>query len=456
MERDIIGRPLCYYAFSIYFGCYSLIVYDKSKLLGAVLTASFLIVFLISLDKKFFAIVLGFYFLGIVSINMYYCNSIPSQSIIRVRIVECNKNCCIANYNNRLIKLYINCDENSKAICEGIKVTVRGNFSRINNYSRGYIGNYYVKQIISMHKDIWYKLSEYKREVYMEFENKLGKQHAAYVMALCVGEDKYLSFGQKENMKKLGIVHAICVSGFHIAILYMVLEYLGGMTIAFPLSLIYVLFTGCKSSTIRAFIMISIMKISKKVFRNYDSLSALCFSIIVILIIKPFYVISIGFVLSVLSVLGIILFYKVFNRCLYKLPIKVNNSISLSISSQIFSMPYAALIFKKISIGFILANILLMPILSIVVILGNMGILLFKVKFIFYIICYILKTVLTIFSGAEYILSRIVPDMMNISFINVEIYLLLLFTLIMIKKGNNEVKFIPLCVLPVLILQIYV
>ena len=160
--------------------------------------------------------------------------------------------------------------------------------------------------------------------------------------------------------------------------------------------------------------------------------------------------------MSVLSVLGIILFYKELNRVFYKLPVAINKSLSLSISAQIFSMPYAAMIFKKISIGFILANILLMPLLSIVVVIGNLGIILFKVKFLFNMLCYILKTVLTIFSGAEYILLRIVPNMINITYLNVEIYLLLLFTLIMVKKGNKEVKYIPLYILPVLILQMYI
>lgn len=56
--------------------------------------------------------------------------------------------------------------------------------------------------------------------------------------------------------------------------------------------------------------MIIILKLSKKVFRKYDSLSSISLAAIIILLNKPYYILDIGFMLSFLSTLGILLYNK--------------------------------------------------------------------------------------------------------------------------------------------------
>ena len=133
------------------------------------------------------------------------------------------------------------------------------------------------------------------------------------------------------------------------------------------------IFTGGLPSTIRAFIMIFILKIASKVYKKYDSLSSVSLAAIILLIFRPFYILDIGFMLSFLCVLGIIVFNKKMKKMLYKLPSALNESFSLSLSSQIFSIPYAVVALKTFSLGFLFSNFLLLPLYTIVVILGNVG-----------------------------------------------------------------------------------
>ncbi|HCQ89304.1 MAG TPA: competence protein ComEC, partial [Clostridium sp.] len=75
--------------------------------------------------------------------------------------------------------------------------------------------------------------------------------------------------------------------------------------IALIITFIYVIITGMNASTVRAFIMISILVMSRIIKRNYDTLSRISFAAIILLLIKPYYILDMGFMLSFLSVIGI-------------------------------------------------------------------------------------------------------------------------------------------------------
>jgi len=50
-------------------------------------------------------------------------------------------------------------------------------------------------------------------------------------MALCYGDTGYLSKSQKSEFQQLGVVHAVSVSGFHMAVIFKVLESLIGLKV---------------------------------------------------------------------------------------------------------------------------------------------------------------------------------------------------------------------------------
>lgn len=442
-------RPLIYYSISVSIGCISSMMLYENALIGAVITASFFAILFFTLDEKFFIINILFFAIGISSFTIYFNIKVPGT--IEVRMTENKGYYYVSSYKGRKILL------NGKVsrIKEGERVKIYGTFKNDKDFSRGVIGNYKVDKYDVCKKDYVYYLYEIKRNIYTQYKEILGDERSALVMALCYGDTGYLTKNQKNEFLKMGVFHAVSVSGFHMAIIYKVLEIVIGLKFAILVSFIYILFTGMQASTVRAFIMIIIFKFSKMFFKNYDNLSSLALSAIILLIIKPYYIIDVGFMLSFLATLGIILYYKKILRTLYRLPQKLNESLSITLSSQIFSVPYTAFNVQNFSGGFILGNIFLLPMYSVVVILGNLALLLCSIPVMFKLLSSGLNFMLTAIEGANYLILKSCPPISYLTYLDGFALILIYLSFILYKHGYRKFKYLPSFILILILFQSY-
>lgn len=443
-------KPLVFYGIALFIGCISYIAFKNSLIIGAVLTASFLIIILSTLDTKYSIIILCFLFLGILSSHLYYNMEVNSNTF-NIRLTKYNEFYSYGILNGRKVLL----KGNLKKEDEGLSLIINGKFEDIRDYEKGIVGTIYVDSASRGKKDFISSISTFKQKLYYKFMASLGEERAALIMSLCYGEANYLSDIQKDDFKKLGVVHAISVSGFHMAIIYKVLEGIFGIGPSILVSLLYALFTGAQPATLRAFLMIFILKMSKKVFKNYDGLSALSLSGIIILTLKPYYCLDLGFILSYLSTLGIMLYYNKIRRALYYIPNKLNESISLTLSAQVFSMPYAALSLGNLSFGFIPGNIVLLPIYTVLVLIGNIALLFYKIDFLFNLLNKLLALIMLVLEGATYTLLLITPRVVYLNFFQSFALLLIIISFILIKRGMNNLKPVPLLIAILLALNNY-
>ncbi|MBY6794798.1 ComEC/Rec2 family competence protein [Clostridium botulinum] len=442
-------KPLIYYAISVFLGCISVLLLFNNILLGAVFTASFLIIIFINEDSKNFIIILLFFILAMFSFYSYFTIDVPDN--IKVRIVKKEKYYCFGDYKGRNIFII----GKTKDLKEGLKTTIEGEFTRDIRYRGGSLGSFKVKKVKGKEEDIVYNIYNFKSIAYNKFKEQLGENKTAMVMSLCFGETKYISNSDKDILKKLGVIHAVSVSGFHMAIIYKLLERVLGLTLAIPVSFLYVILTGMKSSAIRAFIMIIILKLSKKVFRKYDSLSSISLAAIIILLNKPYYILDIGFMLSFLSTLGILLYNKKISMTLYKLPQRINSCVSLTLSSQVYTFPYMCFTIQSFGLGFIIGNLVLVPLYAPIVLLGNLAMLLIKIPFVFKIINKIIYIFLIMIEGAQYLLSNITPDCIYIGAFEGICFVIIYMSYVLYKHGYKNVKYMPLSCIMFLILFNY-
>ncbi|MGH4118859.1 ComEC/Rec2 family competence protein [Clostridium sp.] len=444
-------RPLVYYAITIFMGCIAVLILINNPILGAVFAASFLGIMYFTIDNKFFYLVVCFFIIGAVNYYAYFNVNLPHHQKLKVRISDKSSYYCYAKYNDKKILL----EGNTYKLIKGRSVWITGNFKKDAVYERGIVGTYTVKSYEICNEDLISVVESFRMNLYDEFSGILGNEKAAIVMAVCFGDSGYIEKTQKDDFKKLGISHVISVSGLHMSIVYSALEIIVGYKIALVFSFLYVIFTGGKASTIRAFIMIFILKISSKIYRKYDSLSALSLAAIILLIIRPFYILDIGFMLSFLCVLGIILYNKSVEKILYKLPSSLNKPFSLSLSSQIFSMPYAAFALKTFSVGFIFSNLFLLPFYTMVVVLGNMGLVFSWTRGIFNLINYGLFTVLIIIESIQKALVALLPELINFSDIESLVVFGLYLCYLGIKSGYKQFKYVPLCTIFILLFKFF-
>ena len=444
-------RPLVFFSVALCFGIFSSLVFISNFILGVVIAASFLTLVIITIDKNYFLQVAGFFFIGIISSWLYFNFNVYNYNLFNVRITDKNQYYTLGSYKNRKILLL----GDFKNIKQGQKVLVQGKFNKEYNLSKGIIGSVTMVKYKLEKDDLITKLYSFKVDLNSKFKKYLSKDKASLVMAMCFGDTSSLDSNQKNDFQKLGVIHAISVSGFHLAAIYVVFEKLIGIYPGLGLSLLYVIFTGNQPSTIRAFLMIFFVKFSKKVYKKYDSISSIALSAIIILMIKPYYILDIGFALSYLSTLSILLFNKIIIKKLIFFPKKIGESISISLSSQILSIPYAVFCIKNVSTGFLIGNVVLLPLYTLIVLIGNIALIFSNIDSLFIFCNKILDVVLTAVDGATSILLDICPPLVYFNKQEAWVLVFFILSLIFYKNGIKASKHIPIILIIYILIHNY-
>jgi len=209
-------------------------------------------------------------------------------------------------------------------------------------------------------------------------------ESAAVIKAILTGNKSGFSNYLYDAFKDSGFLHVAAISGMHVSILFSILSvFLLNIRINKKLSIlvsaaIIILFSSVASftpSVLRAAIMLILSNFSILVNKEYDSLTALFFSALIILIIYPFALFTSGFLLSFGATLGLIVFYKHFSKGLKKLfgkfsSILMTDSIAISISAFLGTAPFSLLFFGDLSLWSLVTNIWIVPLVYIVFCLG--------------------------------------------------------------------------------------
>lgn len=209
------------------------------------------------------------------------------------------------------------------------------------------------------------------------------KDEWAVFSALILGQKNEISTSLRADYAAAGAVHLLAVSGLHIGILFLLFSYLfyplnrfkNGNTIKQILIILllwlFALFTGLSGSVVRAVSMFSFIALGQIIRPGRgNTLHALITSFFVLLIIQPLYLFQVGFQLSYLAVLGILLFYPLIYKLLpnskYYLPRKIWQLFSLSMAATIGTFPLVIFYFHQFPVLFFISNIIIVPFLSII------------------------------------------------------------------------------------------
>lgn len=437
------------------------IIYFANSYMGITIALVGLIIYVMILLKARFKayltlVILGFTLLSFINCHLYFNTNEPKNTI-EVRVIEKRSSYYVGTYGNKNIKIiFYNMMKGEENIALGRKYILKGSFKKKADYPKGIVGEYSVTEYKTLKKDLIYKGYELKEKLYKKLSESLDEEGVGVILALSCGDSSYIDYDRREEFNVLGISHIISVSGLHVALIYGVFKKICGGKTALFLLFIYVIFTGGKASTVRAFIMIVLMVMSIGVKRKYEPISALTFAAFMLLLMKPYALLDVGYVLSFLAVLGILTLNKKLIRKLYKLPGAINSSLSLTLSAMVFTLPYMIFIFKKVSIGGIVSNILLIPFYTFLLILG-LGLLIFmRIPFIFTGLTYMTASVLTIIRGIEEILINKLPLPLEFTYLHGIIILFLYLSYVLIMRGFNSLKYLPLVLMVLVIKETYI
>lgn len=433
-------RPLIFFLISMCAGIITSIILKNFFFLGAAAAAFFCVLLYFCLKNRYFFICMMFFAIGYLSSGMYYGFNLKSNFLGNIRIVQVKKYYAIGKVYGRKVKI----ETYNKKIMDGEYIFSKGKAKNVPDYINGTIGTIYLKSVKENKSDILNKIYRYKDYVYSKLSKGIGLDNAALVMGVSFGDTKYISDFSRDEFNKFGVAYALSVAGFHVSLVFAFFEKFLGMYPAVLISLFYSIFTGFKPATMRALFMILFMKFSKKINKKYDSLNSLCLSAMVILVFYPYYILDIGFMLSYLAVLGIILYYKRLRKFFYFLPQKICTSISISISTQILTMPLAGAAFGNFSPGFLLGSMILMPVFSVVIIVSNLALIFLNIEKLSFIFYFILNFLMTVLCGAEYVLNFITPDVIDMSIQNCIAFAVLYISYLLVKRGYRKFIYTPI------------
>lgn len=202
----------------------------------------------------------------------------------------------------------------------------------------------------------------------------------AIMKALAIGDKGDISRELKSFYQASGAMHLLALSGLHVGIIYgmltTMLSILGGARIfkflksAVTLTLLwsFALVSGLSSSIARAVLMISFYEIGGFAGASKDSLTALCASAIVVILINPEAPREISFQLSYSAVLSICLIFPRLRRLLAtksRLLKKIWDSICIAISCQMTCGVLGWLYFGTFPKYFLLTGVLAVPVATI-------------------------------------------------------------------------------------------
>ena len=135
----------------------------------------------------------------------------------------------------------------------------------------------------------------------------------------------------------------------------------------------YAVLTGLSPSVMRAATMFSFIIVGKGLHRYTNIYNTLMVSAFLLLLINPYLIVEVGFQLSYLAVIGIVLIFpKIYH--LWEtdnwLKDKIWAIICISISAQIATFPLALLYFHQFPNYFIFSNLIVIPMVTIIIYLG--------------------------------------------------------------------------------------
>lgn len=205
-----------------------------------------------------------------------------------------------------------------------------------------------------------------------------GDTAADITSALMFGDKYAIDEQLYENVKSSGMAHIFAVSGLHMgilaAVIYFILKKLraNGLVrfiVTLAVLMLYGGLCGYPSSVLRAIIMTAVFMLADAMGQKRDNLNSLALAAIIVLIIFPTDLFQVGFQLSFSAVLGIIMFARPIESRLKYMPKTLKAIVATSIAVSIMTWPILIIFFNSVQPLYLLANILLLPILPFIYIL---------------------------------------------------------------------------------------
>ena len=305
-------------------------------------------------------------------------------------------------------------------------------------------------------KNIWYYSSKLRTRIIRNLEkNNFNKTELNVAIALIMGQQQDISPEIIRDYQYAGAVHILSVSGLHIGFILIFVTFIlkpipntkRGSFIKL-LIILASLFTfgiiaGLAPSVVRSVTMFSFVAIGNHLRRSVNIYHTLLVSILLILLFEPSFLFDVGFQLSYLALFFIIWLQPLLASIWLpknKISKYIWDILTVSFAAQIGTLPLSIYYFHQFPGLFFVTNLIVIPLLSIIMILGVLVMLLaafnsipiFLSQLLESSIYYLNKIINAIASLEQFILKDIPLHF----YLLLSSYLIVITAIIWLKKPN--------------------
>ncbi len=231
-----------------------------------------------------------------------------------------------------------------------------------------------------------------RKGIAQQIEKHFSLAESSLIKALLIGDRRAIPDYISDDFQKSGTIHILAISGLHISILLTVIIYLLTLLhirkrlrhgIAIMLLIGFAVLAGASPSVMRAVICSVILLVAANWGEEEDRLNTLSLSALFLLLLNPYTLFDLSFILSYSSILGIYFFYPLIEKKISIIPFRyLKSGVALSFSAQIITLPILVITFGNISTVSILGNLLMTGVVFLVIILAVLALLLSSVPWI--------------------------------------------------------------------------
>lgn len=207
----------------------------------------------------------------------------------------------------------------------------------------------------------------------------------AVTKALLVGYKADLDKELQQSYSNTGVIHVVAISGLHLGLVYLILtnmlSRIPGLKKKIMLQSVlcilglwvFSFISGASASVLRSAVMFTFM-LTGRAFNYKGSIAnALASSAFFLLLYNPYFLWDIGFQLSYLAVIGIVSLQDPLFRLMYIKNVALRylwKASTVSLSAQLVTLPVCLFYFHQFPNYFLLANLIVVPLSSLILILG--------------------------------------------------------------------------------------
>ncbi len=210
---------------------------------------------------------------------------------------------------------------------------------------------------------------------------QVSGQEYAVLAALVLGKTDAIDFHLMSSYASAGAIHVLAVSGLHVGLIYVLLA--PALRLIFPgkkrkflkfiiptlILWLYAGVTGFSPSVLRAAVMFTAFVIAETYDRKSNIFNTMSASAVVLLCFNPYIIMEVGFQLSYLAVIGIVILQKrisdlwpVRNKWLRK----VWQLTAVSFAAQLITFPLGMLYFHQFPNYFLVSNLIVIPLSTLI------------------------------------------------------------------------------------------